>query len=289
MWQSHLYTTADEARAQEAINDPNLIFQRKYDGERMRIAADPTGLPFGCNRRGHRSGLNLELLRPASSLLDVLRRNPSGPSQYDFDGERIGTNSYVVWDNVFPSEEAPYEERFKTLLEMASNRRLPAEFQIAETAFTPATKRAMLQTAKDSGWEGIMIKRRFAPYFHGRSPLDWKYPFLANVTVRLVHVNATATTQYGSVMTEIRTGTNTTVGTGNVAGGFSDGQLERINTRLRNGEIILADIRYKNWTGRALYQPKFERERPDLNWPECIVTHMRGASAAQIPILEGVQ
>lgn len=283
IWVPHLYTTSNEEHAQNSINDRGIIFQRKYDGERMRLSVTANGAPFSCNRTGFRTELTSDLRTPAARLYEALEEGG-----FDFDGERIGSSSYVVWDNVVPSPDAPYEERFKSLLQMARSRQLPAQFTIAETAFTPETKAAMLETAKQSGWEGIMIKRRYAPYHAGRSALDWKYPFLANVTVRLTHVNPTATTRFGSVATEIRTGITTTVPGGNVAGGFSRGQLEELAGRLQNGAIILADIRYKNWTGQALYQPKFERYRTDLTWGQCVVTHMRGASQAQIPIVAGV-
>lgn len=268
VWSPHLYTTTDEDYAQQAINDPTLIFQRKYDGERMRLVGSSTGAPFACNRRGIVREMSPELSNAANTLVS---RNSA--YSFDFDGEIIGTNRYVIWDNM-SDLSMPYLNRFMSILSMAGM--LPTEFVIAETAFTSTTKRSMLQKAKDEGWEGIMIKQRHGEYINGRSRVDWKYPFTANVTVRLTHVNPTATTQFGSVATEIRIGDFTSMPSGNVAGGFTQGQLEEVSGRLAGGEIILADVRYKNWTGSAFYQPKFERFRTDLTWDNCIVTELRG-------------
>lgn len=268
IWTPHLYTTTNEDYAQQAINDPTLIFQRKYDGERMRIVGSNVGTPFACNRRGITREMSPELMVATNVLIS---RNSA--HSFDFDGEIIGTNRYVVWDNMLDTS-MPYLDRFMSILSIAG--RLPTEFVIAETAFTSTTKRAMLQKAKDEGWEGIMIKQRYGEYINGRSRVDWKYPFTANVTVRLTHINPTTTTQFGSAATEIRVGDFTSRSSGNVAGGFTQGQLQDVAHRLTQGEIILADIRYKNWTGNAFYQPKFERFRTDLAWSDCLVTELRG-------------
>jgi hypothetical protein len=293
IWTPMLFTTANLpaqsdngnndhilSAAEQFCNNPEYVFQRKYDGERMRVAVlDSRGVPFCCNRRGIRSDVNMELRVATARLFQSL-----GRQEFDFDGERIGTNSYVIWDNMI-NESVPYEERFRSILSMATS--LPEQFTIAETAFQPATKRAMLRRALSDGWEGIVIKKRYSPYLHGRSSNDFKFPFLATVTVRLTRVNPTTTTQYGSVSTEIRTGPTTTVPGGNVAGGFSGRMLEDLANDLQNGATVLADIRYKNWTGQALYQPKFERYREDLTWSACTVTQLRGASQALVPVTVG--
>lgn len=285
VWSPSLYSTADEGTVERAIEDPSMILQRKYDGERMRIGVSENRSVFSCNRRGMRTDMGPELLRSAQTLINSL--NTSGwnePNRFDFDGERIGSSSYVIWDNVFPDPEAPYDERFKSILLMARDSKLPQGFQVAQTAFKSETKRAMFQAAKDNGWEGVMVKRRTAPYSPGRSVLDLKYPFSAVVTVRITGVHATSTTQFGSVSFEIRTSGSGVVQGGRVSSGFVAGQIEKIAQDLTQGQTIFADIRYKNWTGAALFQPRFERFRTDLTWDDCVVTSLRGASVSLLRV-----
>lgn len=160
------------------ILDPEYIMQEKFDGER-RMVLGKDGQFTGSNKRGMETSLAL-------SLVDVLASHTH--TTMLLDAEVIGEKLYVfdlLELNDKDLRANSYEDRYATLKKMWGNLEHDL-FSVVKTAFTVEEKRAMAEDVHQRDGEGVVFKKRSAPYSPGKpasggSQRKWK--FTASATV----------------------------------------------------------------------------------------------------------
>ena len=152
----------DEATAERLIEDDNWMAQQKIDGERRMMKVDAEGA-VGSNRQGLAAPLPL----PVAEALQALGHGVG------LDGEALGAK-VVVFDLVSWAGEdwqgKGSEERYARLAEAIAS--LSEEHQacieLTPTAFTTTEKRALLEGCRHHTQEGLVFKRKDAPYVPNR-------------------------------------------------------------------------------------------------------------------------
>ena len=151
---------------------------QKLDGHRGLLHVDD-----GRVRMVGRSGLDLPVIptvyNPFKPMLDTGR--------WVFDGEYLD-KTYYIFDVVeagggFITPKTPYEDR-RTFLEDFCGRWNPGRFgpvTLVPTFRTSKGKARLVETVRTLGGEGMMFKRRTAPYSVGRSPNILKAKFRNDV------------------------------------------------------------------------------------------------------------
>jgi bifunctional non-homologous end joining protein LigD len=258
-----LLNIATRAEVEALILDDAWFAQVKYNGERLLLDVDPSRAPVGINRKGQVVAVPREIV---DAIIDLNLDGDSGRTV--FDGERIGT-TYVPFDLLWLCGEdirqRPAEERIKALLEVIGDE--PSALVKAHIATTAAAKRAMLAQAEANAEEGIVLKRKDAPYSPGRPHSGGdqrKFPFLDTATVRIAAINGAKR----SVAMEVRDGTGAWIGVGNV-------------TILPNFPVpavgTIGEVRYMHYNGLggALYQPLWLGTRHDVDEGDCTLQQLK--------------
>lgn len=255
IWGAMLYTALGRTDAERVIASPEYFAQQKADGNRMRFYALEDGVIRACNRKGQALPVPQVLERLGRTCFERLRA-------FDFDGESLGNDRYVIFDELQMGLQVPAWHRVQYLHTLTHA--LPPGIEIVPTALTPDEKQTLLARAIAEGWEGLVLKRRDAPYHAGRSSQDYKYKLWCTANVLLTEVNAGPKSTYGSAAMAVLTQDAYRIPIGNVASGFKNGELHAVAERMGRGEHVIAEIRYLYFAEQALYQPCFRRIRTDL-------------------------
>lgn len=233
------------------ITDPEEVFQKKYDGERIIVSLRRSGV-VATNRRGMVHPLSAAVTK---AFMPLMAQPDFGDDRETVvDGELMAGDMYVIYDvltlrdNDMKSVE--FGERYaalETLLD--ANQGL-----LAPTAWTEDEKRAMLKEAIDNDWEGLMGRKISGVYQSGRSKFLKKLKLWATVTCRVLTTNAKR-----SVQVALRDDTNVEVFVGNVT--------VPVNQNVPEPDDLV-EVRYLYaMDGGSLYQPTLLAIRNDID--EC--------------------
>lgn len=225
--------------------DPDWVAQEKHTGNRVlvqKVGADVTGI--------NRTGLSIPLPQSVADLVAGL------PGDLVLDGELIGED-YHAFDLPGPST---LDERLTKLAGIWGNR--PG---LVHTAHSEADKRALLADVKERDAEGIVVKRRDAPYVPGRpnSGGPWlKLKLTESATVLVLGQNG--------AKNSVRIGV------------YDDGKLREIGnvTIPANHEIpkkgTLAEVGYLFANpGGALQEPTYLGPRTDVGEEACTAAQLK--------------
>ena len=175
-----LLNSISEDELEQYIQNDGWVLQQKYDGRRIMIRKQGDEV-YAINRKGLIVGAPQVVLDEVGRMSD----------DCILDGEMVG-DIYYVFDVVDPGI---LSDRLDVLLDLLGymDMYIPAGNVVrAPTYHTTGIKRAMVETMKNEGREGVVFKDLHARYTPGRPASGGsalKCKFTATANVRVVGVN----------------------------------------------------------------------------------------------------
>jgi bifunctional non-homologous end joining protein LigD len=271
---AQLLNAIEDEELESFLNDPAIIAQQKLDG--VRILTHRQDEVIATNRTGHITELHLEISQG-------LRSFPKGSV---LDGEVVSAVAgplYWLFDILQHGQEdlrgLGYAARHRRLLTAASA--LPIErFGVVPMAESAAEKRALLDKLRQDRAEGIVFKKKEAPYQPGRPSSGGdqrKYKFIkgADVFITTNAGNAYQMAVYADgVLREV----------GKVFAGTTNESRRQLDAQLAAGERPVAEVRYLYATDDdLLFQPTFVQIRDDKEPEECLFSQLKHTNKAASP------
>lgn len=248
----------------ELFTDPKVVAQQKLDG--VRILAHVGDSVIVTNRSGQHSSA-------PKAVLDALAEAPHGTV---LDGELVtdaGEVVYWAFDLLqFGSTDLRahgYFDRYQELDALVEELRAP--IRLVPIATTTKDKRALFDKLTKAHAEGIVFKKRDAPYTPGRPAsggTQLKYKFVKTADVALI---ANAGNAYQ--MAVWHKGKPREVG--KVFAGTTNATRKTIDELIANGDPPIATVEYLYATDDdILFQPVFLSLREDKVFEECLLSQL---------------
>lgn len=258
--------------------DPAYMWQEKKDGERRMIRKTTEEITpelsrvtvIGTNRDGLIVPIPKELADAVSALpLPFLV----------LDGEDMGQGRYAAFDLVAtpsdPAGQRRCEDRYLALQQLLLAAPSPYWMAVA-TAFTPADAKALNRAVFHAGGEGLVGKRKDAPYTPGVSEDQFKFPYLYRATVYVESLNVKARSVHIAVLD---------------ASG-KPMPLKKVTIPANHdvppvGAIVDVEYLYAHATG-GLAQPRYQGIRSDRQLEHCVASQLKYKSADSYLPLEAI-
>lgn len=255
-----LLNPVERADADALVRDASWLMQEKFDGERMMIERLDAGEPQASNRKG------LTVPLPAE-VRDAVLSIP-GSGRLLLDGEFVQGN-FVVFDVLAHDgvdlRDKPFEHRVGDQQALARITPKSERLLWAPTAFGSEAKLALWERVMASNGEGVVFRRRSAPYSVGRPDSGGealKFKFVESATCQVVDVNAGKR----SVQVQVFDG-STAVPVGNVT-------IPANKPIPAPGKLV--EVRYLYaFKGGSLFQPVYLGERSDLSPDACSIDQLK--------------
>ena len=261
----------------QRMDDPAYMWQEKKDGERRMIRKTTEGegasakvTVIGTNRDG--------LIVPIpKELADAVAALPT-----DFcvlDGEDMGQGRYAAFDLVAtaedPAGQRSCEDRYLALQLLLRAAPSPCWVAVA-TAFHPLDAKSLNKAIFHAGGEGLVGKRKDAPYTPGVGEDQFKFPYLYRATV----------------FVESHDGSKRSV---HIAVLDADGNtmpLKKVTIPANYdipsvGAIVDVEYLYAHATG-GLAQPRYKGVRTDRQLEHCVASQLKYKSADACLPLEAI-
>lgn len=255
-----LLNSITEDLVQHLLSDDDWLMQEKKDGVRQMINFD-RGSIVGSNRKG--------LIVPLTKAIESSVTNLIGGGVALIDGETIG-DYYHVFDLLELDDEdfRPYGtlERYDRLT--ALYKAAPDDegyVVLVEAAGNTADKRAMFERLKAARAEGVVFKRKNAPYVPGRPNSggnQLKYKFKASATCTVLKQNESKRSV--ALTMNVSDGTADEVAIGNVTVP-ANYNLPAV------GSLVEVEYLYA-FPGGSLFQPVYKGVRTDKTVADQITT-----------------
>ncbi len=262
---AQLLNAVDEEVLEKLLADDAMIAQQKLDGVRVLVHVKETLL--ATNRAGQATHVAEEVLAGLGQL----------PHGTIVDGEVVpheGELRYWLFDVLqIGSEDVSklgYLERWSRL-DADLEPGLSGPIAVLPYAATKKDKRALLESLRASRAEGIVFKKRDAPYTAGRPAsggTQLKHKFVKTADVVIVE-NA------GNAYRMIVHDGPKRFDVGKVFAGTTNASRKELDAMLARGETPVAEVKYLYATeDDQLYQPVFVRLRDDKDPDECLRTQL---------------
>ena len=243
------FVNEDETAA--LINDEAWWAQEKHDGKRMLI--DKKESVTAVNRKGLSVGAPKVVLDAAAQIKQT----------YLVDGEAVGEKLFVFDLLEIGGQDIrsmPYDQRMSQLEKLG----LDGAIIVVKTAVSTTEKQQLYDHLQKSGAEGIVFKKRSAPYTTGRpnsGGAQVKFKFYATASLIVTRIN-----DKRSVAVAVMDGENQ-VDVGNV-------------TIPPNKEMpplhAYIEVRYLYaYKGGSLYQPTYLGVRNDVGIKDCPIAQLK--------------
>jgi bifunctional non-homologous end joining protein LigD len=244
-----LLTPTTEEELETLLDAPNWIVQEKLDGKRLLLRKEGQTVT-GINRRGLACGL------PENIVMDALAL----AGDWLLDGEFVGTvyHAFDLLEHEGSYRRHPLKERLVVLLNLLASGQAPW-IRFVSPIQGKAMKRRFVENCRESGCEGVVLKRWDAPYIPGRPASGGdqrKFKFVATASVVVTNVNARRSVQIGIVEG------NSVVPAGNVTIPM-DKDIPGI------GDIVEVRYLYAFPESGALFQPVYLGVRDDIELKDC--------------------
>jgi bifunctional non-homologous end joining protein LigD len=256
--------------AEAPLDDPNLLYEPKYDGIRALIAVEPRGRGQPAeitiaSRLGNEKTAQFPEVVQALGAWGARRRKPAlldgeivaldqagRPTDFQKLQDRIhltlardiaalaGTRpvAFVAFDLLSDGGEAlldlPLAERRRRLAGALGRAVSPDSGTLRIALQSAGGGAALLERARREGWEGIIAKDARSKYQPGQRSRDWRklkltkrQEFVVGGWTEPRHSRA----HFGALLLGVLEGDRLRY-VGHVGGGFTDGDLKRIATRL---------------------------------------------------------
>ncbi|EDM81438.1 ATP-dependent DNA ligase [Plesiocystis pacifica SIR-1] len=262
---AQLLNNADGDALDGYFADAEIVAQQKLDGMRLLVHVRDEGI-VATNRDGQETSLG-------GALRDACALAPKGTS---LDGELlVDPPCYWVFDTLaWAGEDLRQEPYAKRHAALKRKRKLFASplLELVPLAKTEADKRSLFATLQAQRAEGIVFKRKDAPYISGRPPsggTQLKYKFVKTADV---FITANAGNAYQMAVYD-DAGKARQVG--KVFAGTTNDSRADLDAMLSRGETPVAEVRYLYATkDDILYQPVFVRARTDKAAEACVLSQL---------------
>lgn len=245
-----LLNPVDEKEATLLCYNDDYLMQEKFDGIRQPLQKTNDKVQ-GINRKGLYVGLS-------ETVANVLKSCPY--ASITLDGEGMGDSN-----NVFDILELdgkslthlPYQDRYDTLIA------LDMDFAVlnpVKSAYTTDAKLALLAVVKKRNGEGVVFKRKLAPYKAGRPSSggdQLKFKFYAQASVIVSGLNDSKRSVQISVLDD--NGSKKLVGNVTIPPNYDVPDI---------GQIVEVRYLYAYPGEGSLYQPNYLGVRTDKELPD---------------------
>lgn len=264
---AQLLTSCAPDELEGLLADEAWVAQQKLDGARVLVHVPGSGQArevVATNRAGEVTEL------ASAELLSCLAEATPGSI---LDGELVG-GEYHAFDLLQHGTQdlrgAGYLDRWLELDALVDQ--LSGPVRLVAVARTEAEKRALFARLEAERAEGIVFKRRDAPYVPGRPAsggAQRKHKFVKSADVVIV---ANAGNAYAMVVLDAE-GAERSVG--KVFAGTTNASRKALDARLGAGERPVAEVEYLYATDdEQLFQPVFLRLREDKAAEECTLDQL---------------
>ena len=252
------------------IADDKWFFQQKVDGIRSQLVIEGGKKPWFRSKSGDKSAssTSAKTLDPILKLLgDGV---PAGGTSYAVDGEALDGKWYVFDLSIGEKDKTPWEERMARADAWVKAMNDAGIHQIVAlpTARTKEEKQALFDAVRDNGGEGVMMKRKDAPYDYDRRvnhTLKAKFVSTADVVVTELNPGGKDSVKIGL---HDENGNLKPIGTVTKLG--KEAKIGKINV----GDVIEVAYLYATPDG-TVYQPRIVRKRPDKQPKQAVMTQLR--------------
>ncbi|MDP1824223.1 MAG: RNA ligase family protein [Archangium sp.] len=261
---AQLLSPVEVHEVERLLSDDQVLAQQKLDGIRVLCHIED-GEVLPTNRSGQKT-TNI-----ARHVLEGLIHLPKGTV---VDGEVVG-EVYWLFDVLQVADRDvthhSYFERF-TMLTDELEPGLSEPVRVLESALTAKQKRSLYERLQQSSAEGIVFKRKDAPYTPGRGTTQLKCKFVSSADVLLVENagNAYRMQVYdGGKLFDV----------GKVFSGTTNESRAQIDAALGKGQRLVAEVRYLYATDDSqLFQPIFVRVRSDKKQKDCVRAQLKSTN-----------
>lgn len=245
-------------RARDLLRDPEWGMQEKANGERRTLLIED-GRVQGVNKLGLLVPVPGHWAQEFSSI-------QFGKANIEIDGEQVG-DKFKAFDLLAIGSRdlraLSFSQRYSELqifLE-ASGSRLPS-FELLTAAFSQESKAARFDAIEKENLEGVVFKRRDAPYESGRSEDALKYKFLESCSCIVLERNAQRSVRIGLLD---KNGAMVPVGNVTIPANHNIPPV---------GSVVEVQYLYFN-PGGAFEQPVYQGERTDILREEALRSQVK--------------
>jgi bifunctional non-homologous end joining protein LigD len=255
-----LLNPVDEDELTRLLGDKRHCMQEKFDGRRLLVRKRGDEV-IGINRRGLVVAIPEKIRHAVEEL----------PADVLIDGEAIGDTLHAF--DLLESKDRDlrslrYMQRFDKLLRLLD--REHKHLRPVTTLVGPADKRAMFETFKQTGSEGVVFKDIDAAYTPGRTNsggTQLKFKFVESASFIVTARNAKRSVTLGLF------DGNELVGAGNVT-------IPPNHAVPAVGEVVEAKFLYAFRESGSIYQPVYLGKRCDIPASECTTGQLKYKTAA---------
>lgn len=257
---AQLLEPIEDDELERFLADETMLAQQKIDG--MRVLTHIGDDLLVTNRDGQKT------TKVDMRKLDGLEYLPHGTI---VDGELLD-DGYWLFDILQWGDQdvrdRGYLERWELLYEEAEPA-LSGDIRIVPIAKGKKAKRTLHDRLRAAGAEGIVFKRKDAPYTAGRGITQRKHKFIKSCDVVVLENagNAYLMAVYdGKKLFEV----------GKVFAGTTNASRKALDAALGRGEKPICEVRYLYASDdHQLYQPVFVRTRDDKPAKQCVRDQLR--------------
>lgn len=260
-YRPQLLEPASPEQVEAMLDDPAWWLQEKWDGERRLLLIEANGTVIGTNRRGQQVAVNGDLVSVIKSRIKV-----SGLTVMD--GEDFGSK-FAPFDllvlNGQDIREQPYSDRLAQLEALIA---AAVEMPQPVTWRTGVQKRQHYARLRDDGFEGVVFKRKDAPYLEGkqgRASVQYKDKFYESATCRALGRNGDKRS-IGLELIDSVSGQWVFVGNCTVPANFPIPEC---------GDLCEIAYLYAMPNGGSLIQPTYSGTRSDIRPEECTTAQLK--------------
>jgi bifunctional non-homologous end joining protein LigD len=262
---AQLLNAVDEEMLEKLLADDAMIAQQKLDGVRVLVHVGETMIAT------NRAGQATEMAR------DVIAGLAHLPHGTIVDGEVVG-ETYWLFDVLSVGSEdiskLGYVDRWDRL-DGDIEPGLAGSISVLPYA-RGLEKRKLLESLRKSKAEGIVFKRKDAPYTPGRPSSGGphlKHKFVKSADVVVVENAGNA---YRMIVHDAR---GKSLDVGRVFAGTTNASRKDLDDRLARGETPVCEVKYLYATNDdQLYQPVFVRIRDDKDPDACLLAQLAHTS-----------
>lgn len=258
------------------INDDEWVIEQKLDGHRVLLMSPGYDMPpTALTRNG-----SIYSRKLPQAIQDF--RFPEG--EWVLDGELVD-GTYYVFDLLIPTSDDNLAEPLyvrRAMLETFLDS-IDHPFKIVPQARTPQEKVTLAETSLKENFEGLILKKKAAPYRSGNRTDEWlkvKYVVTADCVVLDVRDDGKESVRlglYGPSGPMTRDIKLHEVGRASLIGKEKNGVISK-------GDVIEVKYLYAGAGGR-LYQPTIMQKRDDKRPEECTTDQMKFVNKAVLETL----
>jgi bifunctional non-homologous end joining protein LigD len=257
--QCQLLNPVEPEEAKRMMQDDRFLSQQKHDGKRLLVGRSGDTI-FALNRKGKSCGFPAEVAQAAARV---------APGDFLLDGELVG-EVYHVFDALQVTgadiRSRPYTERHESAGRVVSEQITSFHVQWVPSAVTTEQKQGLHQQMLDSNAEGVVYKRKDAPYTAGRPASggdQFKHKFVETCSARVAAQN-----DKRSVALEMMDDEGAWVFVGNVT-------VPQNQPIPDVREIVEVEYLYAFPNGGSLFQPVLLGRRDDLAPEDCTTDQLK--------------